>query len=129
MAQGITTINNYMNNYGTLTTNSSSAAWAIGTAVWNTSYYNIGTPTAITLTMPSYTLSTTKAHSFGQGEIRICFKAGANTTMNITWASGQTHSGVPDLSFSQDNYYEISIAPITASHMAVTVKEWTTDAV
>ena len=128
MAQGIRTLNSYMNNYPTLTTNSSSAAWAIGTATWNTTYFNIGTPTAITVTLPTYSLSTTASSSTGSAEIRIVFKAGSSTTLTITKASGQSTCGVGDLpSFTANKYYEVSISPLSATVMAVACKEWGVD--
>lgn len=127
MAQGIRTINNYVNNYPTVVTNSSNAAWAIGTAVWNTTYHNIGTPKAITVTLPTYSLSTTAASSTGSSEIRICFVANANTTLTITKASGQSTCGYSDIRISNGKYYEISIAPLTATVMGIVCKEWSLD--
>ncbi len=127
MANGIRTINGYVNNYPTIVTNSNNAAWAIGTGAWNTTYHNIGTPTAITLTLPSYSLSTTRANSTGSSEIRICFLAGANTSLTITKASGQSTCGYSDISITSGKYYEISIAPLTATVMGIVCKEWSLD--
>lgn len=118
MAQGIRTINNYTNNYPTVTS-SSSTSWAIGTAVWNTTYLSSSTPTSVTITIPAYTITD------GSREIRVCFKAGTGCTFTPTINSAfTTKYGLDDISITAGNSYEISFVPLNATILAVTCKEW-----
>ena len=124
MAQGIRTINGYTNNYPTFKTGSTApgtttGTWAIGTGVWNTTYMDSGTPTAVTITIPDYTVTN------GTAEIRIVFKAGTDCTFTPTINSAfTTQYGVSDISITAGNTYEISFVPLTASILSVVCKEW-----
>ena len=118
MAQGIRTINGYTNNYPTVS--SSAASWAIGTAVWNTTYVHTGdgTVTSISVTIPAYAVAD------GSREIRICFKAGTGCTFTPTTSNFTTTYGTGDISITAGNTYEISFVPLSASILSVVCKEW-----
>ena len=117
MAQGIRTINGYTNNYPTVS--GTAASWAIGTAVWNTTYVNVSNVTSITITIPAYSLND------GSKEIRIIFKTGSSITFTPTINSAFTVKyGFSDLSLSANKIYELSIIPFVADTITCVCKEW-----
>lgn len=114
MAQGVRTLNGYVNNYPVLTSLS-------GTAVWNTDY-KLGSISALSFTVPAY------ATTDGASEIRICFTASANITAAITTSNFTTKCGFADISISSGKSYELSIIPLSATVLTCVCKEWEADA-